>query len=146
VTGIRERLNARGNPSTEVTFAVTDGLQGAPGATFRIELLGGRVGDYRLEVPGMPAFTVGDRAVLFVAQNGQAICPIVGITQGYFRVTTPPGGGEDVVEQYRSPDAKIQAASAQTSAADAPWADGRTTVSQFKDLILAEKADRGHQP
>lgn len=146
VIDVRQSMNARGNPSTEVTFEVFDVMKGVAGSTYRLDLLGGRVGDVELLVPGMPVFAPGDHAVLFVAQNGAAICPLVGATQGYFRVQFDLAMGEEVVEQYRSSGAHVQMPAGQNTLLAAPWSDGRTTLAEFKNLIASELANRARKP
>ena len=64
---------------TFVTFKVDETYKGAaaPGQTLRF--LGGTVGNDTMEVPDMPQFEVGQKAVLFVVGNGKQFCPLVGV-------------------------------------------------------------------
>ena len=68
-----------------------------------LTFLGGQVGDVRMDVPGMPAFMVGDRDVLFVQRGAPALMPIVALFHGRFRVVTGPGGAGAVRRQQRAP-------------------------------------------
>ncbi len=65
---------------TVVTFKVLRTLKGELGAQTQLEFLGGTVGEYRLEVPGIPRFRVGDR------RRGRAVCRRP-------RAAGEPGGG-----------------------------------------------------
>lgn len=56
--------------------------------TYTLRTLGGTLGDERLRVDGMPRFTPGRRYLLFIRGNHRAVCPVVGWSQGCFRVTT----------------------------------------------------------
>jgi hypothetical protein len=76
---------------TVVTFKVLRTLKGELGAQTQLEFLGGTVGEYRMEIPGMPKFRVGDEDVLFVDERGQPVSPVVGFMHGRFRVLEDPG-------------------------------------------------------
>jgi hypothetical protein len=71
---------------TVVTLSVVRTLKGDLGAQTQLEFLGGTVGEYRMEIPGMPKFRVGDEDVLFVDERGQPVSPVVGFMHGRFRV------------------------------------------------------------
>lgn len=81
--------------TTFVTFQVEETYKGQAVSTHVIELLGGTVEDERLEIPGMPTFSVGGSYVLFVINNGTQFCPLVGAYQGQFRVEKDQGTGEE---------------------------------------------------
>ncbi len=85
---------------TVVTFKVIRTLKGELGAQTQLEFLGGTVGDYRLEVPGIPRFRVGDEDVLFVDERGQPVSPVVGFMHGRFRVLEEPGTGRRSVARH----------------------------------------------
>ena len=78
---------------TRVTFRVERVLKGELGGQTVLEFLGGTVGEDRLVVAGMPRFRVGDEDVLFVDDRGRAMCPVVGMTHGRFRVLEDPETG-----------------------------------------------------
>ena len=65
--------------------------------TLTIRLKGGTVGDETLLIEGAPRFREGERVVVFLAGNGQAMMPIVGWEQGLFRVVRDPWSGREVV-------------------------------------------------
>ena len=85
---------------TIVTFKVLRTLKGELGAQTQLEFLGGTVGEYRMEIPGMPKFRVGDEDVLFVDERGQPVSPVVGFMHGRFRVLEDPGTGRRSVARY----------------------------------------------
>jgi hypothetical protein len=75
---------------TVVTFNVLRVLKGELGGRTQLEFLGGTVGEYRMEVAGMPKFRVGDEDVLFVDERGRPVSPVVGVSHGRFRVMEDP--------------------------------------------------------
>src|SRR5437016_5353217 len=76
---------------TRVTFKVADALYGTTSLVEVFDFLGGELGGYGMKVAEMPAFTVGDRRVVFARRNG-GINPIVGFTQGLLRVVADANG------------------------------------------------------
>lgn len=83
---------------TEVHFAVERLLKGSHlDATATLTLPGGTVEGRTLRVPGVPSFTVGERAIVFVAPDGVAFAPVVGLDQGVFRIEHDPALGQDVI-------------------------------------------------
>jgi hypothetical protein len=81
---------------TNVTFAVETTLKGADERVRVLRFIGGAVGDQTLTVPGIPTFKVGDRAVLFVTNDVNAISPLVGVMHGRFPLTKASDGREYV--------------------------------------------------
>ncbi len=105
---------------TVVTFKVLRTLKGELGAQTQLEFLGGTVGEYRLEVPGMPRFRVGDEDVLFVDDRGSPASPVVGFMHGRFRVLEEPGTGRRSVARFDfSPFASVADIGTASSAARA---------------------------
>lgn len=84
---------------TFVTFEVEEALKGAAeDAHLTLRFDGGPVGvEDHLEVAGMPAFTVGERYLLFVAGNGHHGCPVLGWNQGKLEFRPHPLTGEEVL-------------------------------------------------
>ena len=80
---------------TFVTFQVEQTLKGTAAATQTLRFLGGTVGDTTLDVPDQPRFTVGQKAVLFVVNNGRQFCPLVGVAQGRFHVVREAATGRE---------------------------------------------------
>lgn len=85
---------------TVVTFKVLRTLKGELGGQTQLEFLGGTVGEYRMEVVGMPRFRVGDEDVLFVDERGQPVSPVVGFMHGRFRVLEDPRSGRRSVARH----------------------------------------------
>ena len=88
---------------TFVTFQVDETYKGAPERNQTLRFLGGTVDGTTLEVPDMPVFAVGQRAVLFVTGNGRQYCPLVGVQQGRFHVSRDGAGVERVTTNDGSP-------------------------------------------
>ena len=76
-----------GDPYTVVTFDVARALAGEPGETTDLAFLGGSLEDGRaLVVTGMPQFGLGDEVIVF-AYDAPYYSPIVGFSQGLWRLT-----------------------------------------------------------
>lgn len=86
-----------GEPITLVTVADLTVLKGSADDTVTLEFYGGEVGDYAVRVPDMPTFKPGERVVLFIAGNGDNVCPLVGVWQGSFRVRYDDSRGTEIV-------------------------------------------------
>jgi hypothetical protein len=123
---------------TVVTFKVLRTLKGELGAQTQLEFLGGTVGEYRMEVPGIPRFRVGDEDVLFVDERGQPVSPVVGFMHGRFRVLEDPGTRRRSVARHNfEPLASVRDIGA---AAPAPRVSAARamTLSAFEDEIARE--------
>lgn len=59
-------------------------LKGPPLATITLRFLGGKVGEESMTVADMPTLEEGRSYILFVAENGQAMCPLVGVMHGTY--------------------------------------------------------------
>jgi hypothetical protein len=77
---------------TDITLAVESTIKGDGAAERTLRFLGGTADGETLLVPGMPQFTLGDRAVLFVTGDTNAISPLVGVRHGRFPVHRAPDG------------------------------------------------------
>jgi hypothetical protein len=84
---------------TDVTFRVTRVLKGAAGATRVLVFAGGVVGDRALAVEDVPRFTPGERDVIFAMASPSSLSPIVGMSQGRFRIVADANGRE-MVQQF----------------------------------------------
>ena len=80
-----------------VTVQVADPVKGNPGETYTLRMLGGTVGEDTMEVSDSPKFSVGDRDILFVENNGKQFVPLVGIMHGRFHVERDNATGADTV-------------------------------------------------
>ena len=89
---------------TFITCKVEETYKGTPASTQTLRFLGGTVGNDTMEVPDMPQFEVGQKAVLFVVNNGKQFCPLVGVAQGRFHVVRDETSGvERVLTNERVP-------------------------------------------
>jgi len=98
VTDIKEGADPSGAPATYVTFSDLTVLKGDVGDTLTLRFYGGESGGVVVRIADMPTFNLGERTVVFVAGNGQAVCPLVGVWQGRFHVRFDPEQQTDVVE------------------------------------------------
>jgi hypothetical protein len=89
--GTVERVESRWtNPQrdaieTIVTFSELEPIRGPVGREVALRFGGGEVDGVREEIAGVPRFVAGERVVLFARQD-HSLCPIVGFSQGCFRV------------------------------------------------------------
>ena len=101
VTRMRSyRVQAEGRAiiRTEVTVQVHETLAGpSAGDELTLRLLGGQADGKFMRVEGMPAFEVGREFILFVAENGRRICPLVGWRHGQYRIELDASSGQRVV-------------------------------------------------
>jgi hypothetical protein len=92
---------------TDATVRVIEPLVGpdAPGDTFVVRRIGGRVGDLALRIEGEPSLQLGERVIVFVEEVAGVLRP-VGMSQGVMRVVrdendvevvTPGGAGLSLV-------------------------------------------------
>lgn len=81
---------------TVVRFKVERVLKGSVSAMQTLEIFGGSIGETTMAVPGMPQFSVGDRDLLCLERTG-ALLPVLGASQGRFRILTDRGGRDRVV-------------------------------------------------
>ena len=94
---------AEGQIFTRVEFEVLEGVKNADaGQRVALRFLGGTaivpgLGSQTLEVPGIPQFAAGARALLFAMDDPRLFCPVAGWFQGAFEVVTDPRTGKDVV-------------------------------------------------
>jgi len=82
---------------TLVTLRLERILKGTPAETITLTLLGGTVGKRTLRVVGLPTFTVGQRQIIFCANNGNVLCPLVAAGHGRYHVLTDPATQRDYV-------------------------------------------------
>ncbi len=81
--------------ATRVTFRVRETYKGNAVPVATLEFAGGTVDGKTLAVPGVPQFSVGQVAVLFVVGQGRQFCPLVGIAQGRFHVVKDAATGTE---------------------------------------------------
>jgi hypothetical protein len=143
VTKISQDTDSNGAPRTLVTFEDLSILKGSVGSSLTLDFYGGRDGEHATAISDMPIFQEGERAVLFVAGNGKAICPLVGIWQGRFRVRFDEQLGTEVVE---SNDGRAVTGRQRRALILAPQDPGVAnsskplTLDQFRGLVADELA------
>ena len=138
VTGLQSQWIGEGAEHrivTFVTFKVNDTLKGAPGATYSIRMLGGTVDGQTMEVTDAPKFTVGDRDVLFVENNGSQFIPLVGIQHGRFLVQKDQAGRETLLTGEGQPLADVSQLG--VSEVTAARSKAPLSLDDFKSLIRA---------
>ncbi len=92
VDQVRSYRRSNGRIWTVVRFGQLRSIVGSGESTEReLHFAGGRIGDRREAVGGMPEFNPGQRVVLFVRDAGTA-SPIVGFHQGCFGLRSSPDG------------------------------------------------------
>ena len=90
------------SPFTFITFAVDEVLKGSvDGAEITLRFFGGEVGDDVVEAMGMPRFEELGQYLLFVQDNGNAFCPIVGWWQGKLDLVPHPQTGHSILIDHR---------------------------------------------
>jgi hypothetical protein len=128
---------------TVVTFDVVRTLKGELGAQTQLEFLGGTVGEYRMEIPGMPKFRVGDEDVLFVDERGDPVSPVVGFMHGRFRVLEDAGTRRRSVARYNfEPLADVKDIGAATPAPRVPSARALSLAAFEDDITRAVRRQR----
>ena len=84
---------------TYVNIEVSKVLKGPAQATIELRLLGGTVGDRTMQVAGVPRFVPGQRALLFVENNGRQFCPLVGVMHGRYHLVRRASDGAEIVRR-----------------------------------------------
>jgi hypothetical protein len=78
------------------TYVTLDNLQMLGGRydapTLTLRMTGGRIGDRGLFIDGMPDFQPEQRVLMFVQGNGRDVVPLVGWSQGLFRISNDDAG------------------------------------------------------
>lgn len=98
VAGTHARKIANDLIVTDIAFREVQTIKGTEaGGSTAITVLGGTLGDERIEIGGVPHFQPGARYVVFSKGNGRAVFPVVGGDQGMFRVMIDSGTGQPVV-------------------------------------------------
>ena len=95
-------LHSDGRISTWSRIEVERTLRGTDPAQREIlvETLGGQIGDIGMRVAGEPSFAVGERALVFVRDDGKSVFRPVGMAQGVMRVRRQ--GATDMVAPSRT--------------------------------------------
>jgi hypothetical protein len=111
VVGREAALVTRGSDRaifTRVTFRVLEAIKGTPPPLLTLEFLGGAVGELSLEVSGMPRFEAGAQDIVFVTAGATAICPLVAMGHGRYRILRDAQGAEFVARDNGLPLHRIE--------------------------------------
>jgi len=85
-------------PFTFVAFSVEQVLKGSmKDRPLTLRLAGGQIGKRTVELEGMPEFQRGERYLLFVVQNGEAGCPLLGWDQGIMQFVRDTQAGKTIM-------------------------------------------------
>lgn len=91
-----------GTDKSIYTFVTITDMDNIKGQSKESELVlrfkGGQVGEDIHEIVGGPYFKTNEKVVLFVRGNGRSLVPLVGWTQGVFRVVADQTGGSIVTD------------------------------------------------
>lgn len=154
VGAVRSELSSyQGRPLvyTYVTIRVLDALKGTPGASIEMRMLGGTVGDFTMQVSGVPEFHVGERNLFFIEGNGTNFCPLVAVPHGFYPIAKrDTDGAEIVLRSDGEPLGETAEVAAEFGehmrAAAGMRGFGRAmTLSDFKNRIRAEVAHAREQ-
>jgi hypothetical protein len=87
---------ARTNIVTRVRLERAEVLKGRPRSPITFTHLGGRVGDLESAVAGAARFTVGERALVFLAQEPDGGLRLAQLFHGKLRIERDPSTGREV--------------------------------------------------
>jgi hypothetical protein len=119
---------AYANITTDVGVRVVETLRGNAGALrVQFRLLGGSIDGHQSFVYGSPAFTKGERVVLFLRPSKDGVLTVTGLYQGKFRIEA--AGTGDVAVKERAAGAAEAVRSGQTREAE------RRPLSAFLDQV-----------
>jgi hypothetical protein len=104
VVGQIENVQPRWNTThtkifTDVSVRVTQALKGGAGDLITLTQLGGEVDGVRYNVPGCPAFTRGEEALLFVWRGTRGQPQVTGLAQGKFDIRRDAATGVATVQR-----------------------------------------------
>ncbi len=86
---------------TDIVIRIQSLLKGPRGMqTIKLELPGGKLGDWAINIPGMPSFTPGEEVVLFLEKT-KFNWALTGLNQGKFTVLKGPKGTKMVERNLR---------------------------------------------
>jgi hypothetical protein len=91
------------------------------GEPYVLRVPGGVVGRFAQDYPGVPAFQTGQRYLVFIRGNRHDFFPVVGISQGVFRILSNAQGQQVVVREDHVGHASQRALTTLTQ--DAPTLD-----------------------
>lgn len=104
---------------TYINFRIDDVIKGNYSSqTITLSFAGGEVDEMSLQVSGMEYPSVGEKGVFFVEQlNTPQVNPLIGWSQGHFRISKDLSGTERVLSENRKPILGLQQFQPQSSQA-----------------------------
>ena len=84
---------------SKVNFDVREVIKGTPPSPLVLEMLGGRIGKYRMVVDGTPNFIIGEESILFAHGNGRQFFPLVALMYGMYPITLDTASGQRLVHR-----------------------------------------------
>lgn len=118
---------------TRVVWKLESTLKGSAETELTLDFLGGRTTTQSVEVPGMPAFAVGDTDYLFIGKNERALCPIIAGNQGRYHVEVEESTGIERVRPGPRPANRLASPATRAALNDADAAPEK--VRDFEDAI-----------
>lgn len=93
VLAVEGRMTAdRRAIETLVTVQAEETLKGSLGASVQFVVPGGTFGRYRSIFVGAPAFSVGQRVIVFLGWQGPSYPYLIGFSQGVYRIQSDSAG------------------------------------------------------
>lgn len=124
---------------TFTTFVVTETWKGPAPQTLTVRLVGGRVGERRVIVEGVPRFVPGEEVVLFLEPGGKGDWTVTSWAQGTFRVRPATAGETQVLTQDTGGMALFDAATRRFRAGGVR----NMPVEELRRRVLAASRARG---
>jgi len=140
------RDGGHGRIRTEVVFEVERVLKGSlDSQTLSIKLPGGFLPGENLGqvIPGMPRFTAGEEAVVFLQKDPNLFCPIAGWIQGKFDVLTDSSTGRKVVLDRFGTYRKYRERKAAISGKETVAGAAEIGIEEFADAISEIQRKKG---
>lgn len=112
------------------------------GEQLELRFLGGEMDGRALHVDGMPKFREGERVVLFVKGNNRTVCPLVGWSNGRFKIFRDEDSGVDYVVRNNGETVRAFAGIAPRRNATGTvvaQANDRTPLAEFTAAIVREQ-------
>src|SRR5262249_18588141 len=114
-------------------------MKGQVGLRTQLTFAGGTIGNRTLDVAGVPQFAAGDRDVLFVSPDRNAVSPLLGVWHGRFRVEPDPVTGEALVRTFDGKPVLVGCGARSLGAGGS----GPLTLSRFESAVRQRLQVRG---
>jgi len=91
-------MRAEGGISTLTIFDTVEMMKGSSPSRVTVRLPGGRVGHLTAKIDGVPRFSPGEEAIVFLQRTGPADFSVAGWVEGTFRIGRDRTGIESVTQ------------------------------------------------